>query len=184
MVQQHDRPEEEHLIRVEDAEFRIEFHFEDWLAFALFWVLSIIIFLQFFTRYVLNDSLAWTEEIARYLLMAVTFIGAAIVVRKGSHISVEVLLHFLPERWARALLGVVEVIQAVFIAFLFYFSLTITERMHAQRMTVFEQPMSLVYGPIAVGCFLMLVRALQRLWRNARDGWRAAHAALGSSTIE
>ena len=55
---------------------------------------------------------------------------------------------------------------------------------HTQRMTVFEQPMSLVYGPIAVGCFLMLVRALQRLWRNARDGWRAAHAALGSSTIE
>ena len=55
---------------------------EDWLAFALFWGLAIVVFLQFFTRYILNDSLAWTEEIARYLLIGVTFIGAAMAVRK------------------------------------------------------------------------------------------------------
>lgn len=178
MQQEHS---EEHLIHVEDAEIKIEHHAEDWLSFGLFWTLAFIVFLQFFTRYVLNDSLAWTEEIARYFLMALTFIGAAIVVRKGAHISVEVLLHFLPERSARVLLAVIEVIQAAFIALLFYFSLTITERMHAQRMTVIEQPMSLVYGPIALGCLLMLLRAIQRLWHNARDGWRTAYARIGTS---
>ena len=48
----------------------------------LFWALAIIVFLQFFTRYILNDSLSWTEEIARYGLMWLAFIGGAVVTRK------------------------------------------------------------------------------------------------------
>ena len=59
-------PGEEHLIHVEDEEVTVEYHPEDWLAIVIFWGLSFIVFLQFFTRYVMNDSLAWTEEIARY----------------------------------------------------------------------------------------------------------------------
>ena len=55
----------------------------------VFWALAVVVFLQFFTRYVLNSSLGWTEEIARYLLIAVTFLGSAMAVRKRSHIAVE-----------------------------------------------------------------------------------------------
>ena len=62
----------------------------------IFWALAAFVFLQFFTRYVLNNSLAWTEEIARYLLIALTFIGAAMAVRKGTHIAVEFLYVYLP----------------------------------------------------------------------------------------
>ena len=37
---------------------------EDWVTMAVFWGMSLCFFLQFFTRYVLNNSFAWTEEIA------------------------------------------------------------------------------------------------------------------------
>jgi TRAP-type C4-dicarboxylate transport system permease small subunit len=47
----------------------------------------------------------------------------------------------------------------------------ITERMHFQRMTVFDLPMSYVYAGVAFGCFLMLIRQAQNVWRNARIGW-------------
>jgi len=44
-----------------------------------------------------------------------------------------------------------------------------------QRMTVFDLPMSFVYGVVCLGCFMMLVRQIQVVWGNARDGWRRSH---------
>ena len=86
------KPDEDvHLIVAQDEEVIIEHHPEDWIAFVLFWALAIIVFLQFFTRYIMNDSLSWTEEIARYGLMWVVFIGGAMVTRRNSHIAVELL---------------------------------------------------------------------------------------------
>src|SRR2546423_10193383 len=80
-----------HLIVAQDEEIIIEHHPEDWLAFAIFWGLAFIVFLQFFTRYVLNDSLSWTEEIARYGLMWVVFIGGIMVTRRHTHNAGELL---------------------------------------------------------------------------------------------
>src|SRR5436309_1420315 len=164
-----------HLIVAHDEEVVIEHHPEDWIAFVLFWALAIIVFLQFFTRYVLNDSLSWTEEIARYGLMALTFIGGAVVTRKKAHIAVELVSNLMgPGPLRAALLALVDFVTLGFMALLAYFSVTIIERMHSQRMTVFELPMSIVYGAVGLGCFMMLARQIQVVWRNAREGWRRA----------
>jgi TRAP-type transport system small permease protein len=170
--------EPKRLIEVADEDYVIEHHFEDWLAFALFWALAGIVFLQFFTRYVLNDSLAWTEEIARYGLMALTFLGGAVVTRRNNHIAVALLPNLLPAGYARALIAAVDLATLGFLALLAYFSALIVERMQYQRMTVVDLPMSLVYGAVAIGCFLMLARQAHRVWRNARDGWRSAYAPI------
>ena len=160
----------------------IEHHPEDWIAFVIFWSLAFIVFLQFFTRYVLNDSLAWTEEIARYGLMWIVFIGGAMVTRRNTHIAVELLSNVMKPGPARAaLLALVDFIKLGFLGLLAFFSLTITERMHQQRMTVFDLPMSYVYGGVAFGCFLMFVRQAINVWRNARDRLEPAgrHHASG-----
>jgi TRAP-type C4-dicarboxylate transport system permease small subunit len=163
---------EKRLIEAEDAEVVIEHHPEDWLAFVIFWLLAFIVFLQFFTRYVLNDSLSWTEEIARYGLMWVVFIGGAMVTRRNTHIAVELLSNVMkPGPLRAALLALVDFIKLAFLGLLAFVSLTITERMHLQRMTVFDLPMSYVYAGVAFGCFLMLIRQAQNVWRNARIGW-------------
>jgi TRAP-type C4-dicarboxylate transport system permease small subunit len=175
--------EHKRLIEVEDEEIVIEHHFEDWVAFIVFWALASIVFLQFFTRYVLNDSLSWTEEIARYGLMALTFLGGAVVTRRGTHIAVVLLPNLLPARYGRTLLAVVDLATLAFFALLAWFSVLIVGRMQFQRMTVFDLPMSLVYGAVAFGCFLMLGRQALKVWRNARDGWNSAYAALGAGIV-
>ncbi|MGB8398061.1 TRAP transporter small permease [Bradyrhizobium sp.] len=168
-------PDDVHLIVAKDEEVVIEYHPEDWIAFVLFWALAFIVFLQFFTRYVLNDSLSWTEEIARYGLMSLAFIGGAVVTRKKAHIAVELLSNLMkPSPLRSALLALADFVTLGFMGMLAFFSVTIVERMHSQRMTVFELPMSIVYGIVGLGCFMMLVRQIQVVWRNARDGWRRA----------
>jgi TRAP-type transport system small permease protein len=176
-------PSQKHLIHVEDEDVAIEHYPEDWLAFGLFWCLGFIVFLQFFTRYILNDSLAWTEEIARYGLMAVVFIGAIMVTRRGSHINVVLLANVLPAPAARVLLAFVDLVTLVFLALLAWFGVTIVERMQMQRMTVFDLSMAWVYGIIAIGCFFMLLRQIQRFWNNARDGWADAQRALTEGLV-
>ena len=165
-----------HLIVAEDEDFVIQHHPEDWIAFVLFWALGIIVFLQFFTRYIMNDSLSWTEEIARYGLMSLAFIGGAVVTRKKAHIAVELVSNLMgPGLMRSALLALVDFVTLVFMVLLAYFSVTIIERMHTQTMMVFEVPMSVVYGAVSLGCFMMLARQIQVVWRNARDGWRRKH---------
>ena len=173
--QQPDPTDDVHLIVAKDEEVTVEHYPENWIAFVLFWALAFIVFLQFFTRYVLNDSLAWTEEIARYGLMSLAFIGGAVVTRKKAHIAVELVSNLMgPGPMRATLLALVDFITLGFMGLLAYFSLTIVERMHSQRMTVFDLPMSLVYGIVGLGCFMMLVRQAQVVWKNARDGWRRA----------
>ena len=162
-----------HLIVAKDEEVVIEHHPEDWIAFVIFWSLAFIVFLQFFTRYVLNDSLSWTEEIARYGLMWIVFIGGIMVTRRNTHIAVELLANVMKPGLLRAsLLALVDFIKLGFLGLLAYLSWTITERMGLQRMTVFDLPMSYVYAGVAVGCIFMFVRQVQNVWRNARAGWR------------
>src|SRR3954471_11270553 len=120
-----------HLIVARDEEVVIEHHPEDWLVFTIFWALAFIVFLQFFTRYVLNDSLAWTEEIARYGLMWIVFVGGAMVTRRNSHIAVELLSNVMGPGPARVvLLALIDAVKLGFMGPLAYFSVTIVERMH------------------------------------------------------
>jgi TRAP-type C4-dicarboxylate transport system permease small subunit len=167
---------DEHLIVAQDEEVTIEHHPENWIAFVLFWALAFIVFLQFFSRYVLNSSFSWTEEIARYGLMLLAFVGGAVVTRKRGQIAVELVSNLMKPGPARAvLLAAVDFITLGFLALLTYFSVTIVDRMQFQRMTVFDLPMSLVYGGISLGCFMMLARQILVVWSNMRNGWRRPH---------
>jgi TRAP-type C4-dicarboxylate transport system permease small subunit len=174
----------EHLIHVEDDEIVIEHHPEDWLAFAVFWALAAIVFWQFFTRYALNDPATWTEEIARYGLIWITYIGAVMVTRRNSHIAVLLLPNLLPAGGGRLLLAIIDLVTLGFVGLLAYFSVLIVGRMHTQPMSIVDLPMSYVYAAVVLGCILMLARQAQRVWRNARDGWREAHAALTDGLVD
>jgi len=149
---------------------------EDWLAFALFWMLALVVFLQFFSRYVVNDSVAWTEEIARYLLTMVAYVGGAMAVRKFSHIHVEFLYVYMPRGLARAMSGLVDVVRIAFFAYGTYLGWKITEIMHTQRMIVIDWPMSIVFGACTFGLALMALRAIQ----VAVQDWRAGTSPLMS----
>jgi TRAP-type C4-dicarboxylate transport system permease small subunit len=131
---------------------------EDWLTFLLFWALAGVVFLQFFTRYILNDSLAWTEEIARYMLMALTFVGSATAARRGSHITVDFLLDMLPPGARRQARLLVAAFTTAFFAMLTWLCWLVAEAMRFQPMVVIDWPLAYVYWAILAGLVLTTLR--------------------------
>jgi TRAP-type C4-dicarboxylate transport system permease small subunit len=71
-------------------------HWIEYLLFGLGLSMAFIVALQVFFRYVLNQSLFWSEELARFLLVWLTFLGATAAYRRKAHPGVDVLYLRLP----------------------------------------------------------------------------------------
>lgn len=143
---------------------------EDWVTLALFWLMALCVFLQFFTRYVLNNSLAWTEEIAANCLVVIVFVGSAMCVRMGRHIAVDLLYRFLPAGAVRVLQVVVDLISIGFFAYMAWLFWRYIEVVGSERMVTVDLPRGIVFYSVFAAFVLMAMRALQRFVRDLRHG--------------
>ncbi len=143
----------------------------DSLVLLLFWVLAGVVFLQFFTRYVLNDSIAWTEEIARYLLIGVGFIGSIVAVRKNTHIFIEFFYRYLPPRLGRALSTLVDLGRIAFFVACAWIGGKLALKSPYQKMVSIELPKSVIYWTVAASFAVMAVYAVLLAWRHWRQGY-------------
>jgi TRAP-type C4-dicarboxylate transport system permease small subunit len=145
---------------------------EAWAALGFFWVLGATVFYQFFTRYVMNDSAAWTEEIARYLLIAVVFIGAVIGVAKNNHIQVDFFYKFMPRPLGRAMATLVDLLRIGFFAAATVLTVMMMIRLGSNsRMTMVDLPMNWVYGVCMLAFAAMTVRSIQVALFHRRRGY-------------
>ena len=155
-----------------DEEVRLSIYgWEDWIVLAVFWILAFVVFYQVSTRYVLNDAAGWTEEIARYLLIAVTFLGGAMAVRRNTHIQVDFVYRFLPRAPGRVLSLLVDAVRVAFLGYAVWLTWLLMDRIGSQRMAVVELPIGLVFGAMLIGFALMFARALQVAWKHWRQGY-------------
>ena len=147
------------------------FSFEDWICFGFFWVMSGLVFLQFFTRYVLNNSFAWTEELAVYCLIPVVFIGAAMCVRRSRHIQVNILYRYLPASAGRVLSTAVDIARTAFFAYVAWLVMRYALAVNNEPMTTIDWNKSHVYWLAFAGFVLMLGRSVQVSVLNWRQGY-------------
>ena len=173
-----DAQAEEHVL-TESGEFNVHeeevdlsiYRFEDWAAFAIFWTLALVIFYQFFTRYALNDSASWTEEIARYLLIAMAFVGAAVNVRKNNHIQVDFFYRILPPRVTRPMSTFVDAARVLFLGYCVWLTYLLIAKIGSQRMAIIDWPIGIVYAFVGVGFALMTWRAVGVAIANWKRGY-------------
>lgn len=145
--------------------------FEDWLTLAVFWIMGVSVFLQFFTRYALNNSLSWTEEIATNCLMVVVFMGAVMCVRTSRNIHVDVLYHFLPPKVGRVLALVVDAIVICFFAYISLLVWRFVGVVAHQRMISIDVPRAFLFYTLFAAFLLMLLRSIQVFVADIRRGY-------------
>ncbi len=148
-----------------------QYALEDWLTLGIFWIMALCVFLQFFTRYVLNDSYAWTEEIATYCLIGVVFLGSAMCVRLSRHIQVDLLFRYLPRRPARTLSTAIDLIRIAFFAYAIRLVWLFIQVVADERMTTIKFPKGFVYYIVLLGFVMMFARSIQIAVENWRRGY-------------
>lgn len=97
---------------------------EGFIASALL-LTTLITFASVVLRYVFSFGVAWSEELVRYLMIWITFVGIAVAVRRGTSINMDFFARFGGPRVRRALWLTQHLIGLVFAAALLYWGIEI-----------------------------------------------------------
>lgn len=91
----------------------------EWLVVVVLVILSFVVLAQVVTRKC-HISVAWLEEMARYSMIWLCFLGAAVACRRGSLIKIDILYELLPQKVSRYFLYFVDVLSIVFLVVALY----------------------------------------------------------------
>lgn len=91
---------------------------DDIILAILLGTIVAVMFFQVFFRYILNNSLSWSEEVVRFLFIWLTFLGAALNIRDKWHISVDFFVNILPKKWREAMVLFNSILLLLFLFFL------------------------------------------------------------------
>ena len=144
---------------------------EDWVTLVIFWLMCLCVFLQFFTRYVLNDSFGWTEEIAIFCLVAVVFLGSSMCVRASRHIHVDFLYRYLPKTGGRILATLVDGVRIAVFSYLALLVWRYSEIISDERMTTIDFPKMPFFMLVFAAFVLMALRSVQVGIANIQRGY-------------
>ena len=106
------------LIRFLSAINMVQLSAFRWGAMFLVLAIAAIVSASVFFRYVLNDSLSWSEELAKYAMLWLVFLGAPIALRLGVHPNIEIMISNFPKRFTQVILTVMHLAVFIFCAFL------------------------------------------------------------------
>jgi len=138
--------------------------FEMVVAGILLLVMSVIAFVQVITRYCFFYSLVWSEEITRYCMIWMTFIGAAYAVSKQEHINIDLFSGFFKRHGIRIGLILNALMLVFLIACVFYgLGLTASTFEANQRTPAIGFPMFIVYALVVVALVLAAFHAFVRI---------------------
>lgn len=127
----------------------------------------ILVLLQVFFRYVLNESLFWAEEAVRFSMVWSVLLGSALVARDRAHIRIDVVENLLPPVARRRLDLVLDVLMIVFMVILMITGIQFAGRSMMQTSPSLDLPMWAVYGAIPIGALLQALFMASMLRRPA-----------------
>ena len=148
-----------------------------WLAISFFVVMVVAALLQIFTRYVINSSLPWTDELARYAFIWSTMLGAALVHKKRGHIMIDLLLTRLSVKNQAALRIVVDALSLVILLILAVQGYNLLTIGALQTTPALEIKMSYVMLSVPVAAVYMCMVTVEHLISDFKDYMKSAEGA-------
>lgn len=135
---------------------------EDILCTVFACVMAVSVLIQVVNRNTFQIPLSWCEELARYCMVWLIFIGISAGVKKGSHIGVDALVNALPENVRRVIKIVVNCLVTALYAYLTVLAVQITAgiRETGQVSPAMQVPMYIIYAGLIVGLLMSTLRSI------------------------
>ena len=149
---------------------KLDDNFEEYLVMFLMLVMIITAFAQVIFRFVIQMSLDWSEELARYAFLWCMFISAGMAVKHRSHIKVEFIMEMLPKKVRFGLEIISDLIWMAFCLLLVKDGIGLLEFVKTQVSPSMEVPFKYIYTSLPVGAALMFLRLVQQMVRRFRGG--------------
>lgn len=131
-----------------------------WLLILILAAMSIIIFANVGLRYLTSQSIEWAEEVARHMMIWLTFLGCGPVLRYGGHIAVENLQDALPAWAARATRGLIALLLLAFFGFFLWFGIEYMDRTQYQITPATQISVAFIYASLPIGAAISIIHLL------------------------
>ena len=135
------------------------------ICVVLISAISIILGLQVFMRYVMQNSLSWSEELSRYLFVWLIYIGISYGAKIMRHIKIDASLYMFPKKWRSYVVIVGDFLFFVFCVIVVTYSVFLVQRqiMLSQTSPAIGMPMWILYAAPGVGFTLTALRQIQTI---------------------
>ena len=143
--------------------------FAKWFAAVGLIVMTAIIAMQVFARYVLNASPAWAEQAALLLMIWYVFIAAAAGVREGFHIRIAIFADSLPARPRHVVIVISQIVVIVFGAAMAYYGVELAQATWEHVIPTLGLSRGYAYAPIALSGILITGFAIEQLIAELRS---------------
>ena len=131
-----------------------------WVLIVLLVSMAVIIFTNVALRYLTDQSIEWAEEVARHMMIWLTFLGAGPVLRYGGHIAVDNLQDALPRTAAVAVRTLIALLLLGFFGFMIWFGALYVMRAQYQTTAATQISFAWIYAAMPTGGVLLVVHWL------------------------
>ena len=143
---------------------------QTWITFAFVSVITVCVSLQVFVRYVLQKPLfLWTEELSRFILIWMVFLGIGVGVKNDAHFAMDILPSFLGRRWGAVVRLFNDVCMGAILILLILAGLRFSWFGFFQNSPNMEILMVWVFVSIPLGGVLALIYLVERIQQRVRD---------------
>lgn len=144
----------------------------EYLLFGIGFSMALVVALQVFFRYVLNHSLFWSEELARFMLVWLSFLGASTAYKRGLHPGVDVLTARLAPSLRKACLQLVHTVSLALFAVMVVYGLQFAWFIRAQISPALYLPKWTVFTIIPISGLLLAIHCLAFMAAAHKEGRR------------
>ena len=140
----------------------------EWVMAALLSALTVLVGAQIAGRFLFGYSIFWSDELARFLLVWIAFLGMSVGVRRGAHPGVDSLVRALPCRFRRAAAYAAIACSLLFFLVMVWHGTLLAQHTWLQRSPSLGLRMSLPYLAVPFAGLLMGLHTLALAFRGAR----------------